>query len=79
MSIVRKQRQALAGLRVTAESVREDAAPWRFQKIHIVYRFSGHQLNGIKMTCRCVMISSSACSRVRLLPLKLMRRNHVRH
>jgi putative redox protein len=32
-------------VQVTAESVREDEAPWRFRKIHIRYTFTGRELN----------------------------------
>ncbi|NLF11421.1 MAG: SnoaL-like domain-containing protein [Anaerolineaceae bacterium] len=62
VSIVSKQRQALAGLRVTAESVREDAAPWRFQKIHIVYRFSGHHLDPQKLAHAVQLTEEKYCS-----------------
>lgn len=49
VSIVRKQRQALTGLRVTAESIREDDPPWRFQQIRIVYQFRGQDLDRLKL------------------------------
>lgn len=62
VSIVSKQRQALTGLRVTAESVREDAAPWRFQKIHIVYRFSGHHLDPQKLAHAVQLTEAKYCS-----------------
>lgn len=43
-SILKKQRQQLTALQVTAESEREESPPWRFKKIHILYRISGKNL-----------------------------------
>ncbi|RPI52267.1 MAG: hypothetical protein EHM56_08585, partial [Chloroflexi bacterium] len=62
VSIVRKQRQALTGLRVTAESVREDDPPWRFRKIRIVYRFSGHHLDPQKLGHAVELTEQKYCS-----------------
>jgi len=62
VSIVRKQRQALTGLRVTAESVREDDPPWRFRKIHIVYRFSGQHLDPQKLGHAVALTEQKYCS-----------------
>jgi len=44
-AILKKQRQPLAGLSASAESTREPKPPWRFQKIHISYKFSGENLD----------------------------------
>jgi putative redox protein len=43
-SLLRKQRQRVTALQVTAESEREAAPPWRFLKIHIRYRIAGRDL-----------------------------------
>lgn len=45
VAILRKQRQELTGVQVTAESLRDDEPPWRFRKIHIHYKFAGRNLN----------------------------------
>jgi uncharacterized OsmC-like protein len=36
MTILKKQRQAVTGLKVTAESERDGEPPWRFRSIHSV-------------------------------------------
>lgn len=43
-SILNKQRQQLTNLQVTADSERDDEPPWRYRRIHIVYRVAGHNL-----------------------------------
>ncbi len=45
MAILQKQRQEVTGLHVLAHSERDEDPPWRFRRIHIVYRFTGHDLN----------------------------------
>lgn len=45
ITILQKQRQQVTSLQVTAESQRDDEPPWRFRKIHILYKFTGHNLN----------------------------------
>jgi putative redox protein len=45
VSILKKQRQQITDLQVTAESVRDEEPPWRFRKIHIHYTFTGRDLN----------------------------------
>ena len=45
MDILTKQRQQVTALEVTAESVREDEAPWRFKKITLHYKISGQKIN----------------------------------
>jgi putative redox protein len=44
VGILRKQRQHLTGLHVTAASEQEDEPPWRFKRIRILYRFTGRNL-----------------------------------
>lgn len=62
VAIARKQRQALTGLRVTAESFREDEPPWRFQKIHVLYRFSGQRLDRQKLEHAVRLTEQKYCS-----------------
>jgi len=45
LSILHKQKQPVTAFEVSADSVRDDGPPWRFRKIHIHYRFTGHHLN----------------------------------
>lgn len=45
VAILRKQRQVVTGVRVTAESDREDEAPWRFRRIRLCYHITGHSIN----------------------------------
>lgn len=45
IAILKKQRQQVTRLEVTAESQRDDEPPWRFRKIHICYRLAGRKLN----------------------------------
>lgn len=45
ISILQKQREAVTGLEVIAESEQDAEPPWRFRKIHIVYRVAGRDLS----------------------------------
>jgi putative redox protein len=45
VAILQKQHQQLTDIQVTADSVRDDEPPWRFRKIQIHYKFTGHNLN----------------------------------
>ena len=45
VAILRKQRQQVIKLEVTAESERDDEPPWRFRKIRILYTITGRSLN----------------------------------
>ena len=45
IDILAKQRQQVTALTVSAESVREDAAPWRFLKITLHYKISGRNID----------------------------------
>jgi len=45
MDILAKQRQQVTALTVSAESEREDAAPWRFTKITLHYKISGKDID----------------------------------
>lgn len=45
VEILRKQRQELDQLKVTAEAVQDDDPPWRFRKIHIHYQAIGKNID----------------------------------
>jgi len=45
LAIVQKQRQRVTSFRVTADSERDPAPPWRFRRIHVRYQFTGHDLD----------------------------------
>lgn len=45
ITILQKQRQQVTSLQVSAESQRDDEPPWRFRKIHILYKFTGRNLD----------------------------------
>ena len=62
VAILRKQRQQLASLRVTANSVQDDEPPWRFREIHIVYEFTGHDLNEAHIERAIVLSESKYCA-----------------
>jgi putative redox protein len=45
LDILEKQHQQITALEVTADSEREDEAPWRFKKICLHYKISGKNVN----------------------------------
>jgi putative redox protein len=45
MDILKKQRQQITALEVSADSEREEEAPWRFTKIRLRYKISGRDIN----------------------------------
>jgi len=45
VEILKKQRQDLRELKVTAESTQDDNPPWRFRKIHIHYQAVGKDID----------------------------------
>lgn len=45
ISILRKQRQQVTSLEISAESQREPEPPWRYLNIRIRYRIRGHDLS----------------------------------
>ena len=69
--ILKKQRLQVTALNVIAESEREEAPPWRFLKIHILYRVTGRKLKpesirrGIELTedkyCSTLATLRKAC------------------
>jgi putative redox protein len=49
VAILRKQRQELNQLNVTAEAVQDGNPPWRFRKIHIRYQAVGRGIDPEKL------------------------------
>ncbi len=45
VAIFQKQKQQVTSFRVYVEGEQEDTAPWRFTKINICYKLTGHNLN----------------------------------
>ena len=62
MDILRKQRQIVTQLQVTAESDRDDEPPWRFRRIRIHYRFVGRNLNPEKIRRAIALSETRYCS-----------------
>ena len=62
LSIIQKQRQQVTRLEVVAESEREDDPPWRFLKIHILYRISGRGLNARQIRNAIDLTENKYCS-----------------
>jgi putative redox protein len=62
LSIMQKQRQQVTRLEVVAASEREDDPPWRFLKIHILYRISGRGLNAKQTRNAIDLTENKYCS-----------------
>lgn len=62
VEILRKQRQDLRKLEVTAESVQDDDPPWRFRKIHIRYRAIGSDIDPEKLRKAIEISEGKYCS-----------------
>lgn len=62
IAILRKQRQQVTGLQVTAESEREDEPPWRFCRIRIVYRLTGRQIEPERVRRAIELTENKYCS-----------------
>jgi putative redox protein len=62
MTILKKQRQAVTGLKVTAESERDGEPPWRFRSIHIRYRLSGRGLDAQRVRHAIELAETKYCS-----------------
>jgi len=62
VSILRKQRQQLTGLRVTAESEQDPEPPWRYRRIHILYHLTGHDLDAEHVRRAIELSETKYCS-----------------
>lgn len=61
-AILRKQRQKISGLKVSAESQREDRPPWRFRKIIIHYQIRGRSLDRKRIERAVELSQKQYCS-----------------
>lgn len=62
VEILRKQRQELIQLEVSAEAVQDEDPPWRFRKIHIHYRAVGRGLDPQKVEKAIRLSEGKYCS-----------------
>jgi len=62
VAILRKQRQSITGFEVSARSVREEEAPWRFQQIHVHYRIRGKDLDRDRISRAIELAENKYCS-----------------
>jgi putative redox protein len=62
MGIVRKQRQRVEKLAVTAESERDPEPPWRFRSILIRYHFTGRGLRAERLRQAVALSEDKYCS-----------------
>ena len=62
VEILKKQRQDLRELKVTAESTQDDDPPWRFRKIHIHYQAIGKDIDLEKLGKAIKISEEKYCS-----------------
>jgi len=62
VAILRKERQQLTGMQVIANSEREEAPPWRFKSIDIVYEFAGRNLDAGQIRRAIELTETKYCS-----------------
>lgn len=62
LAILRKQRQTVTGLRVTADSEQDPDPPWRFRRIDILYEFHGPGLSADKIQRAIELSQEKYCS-----------------
>jgi len=62
VAILRKQRQQVTRLQVTAESQRDEDPPWRYRKIRILYKISGRGLHPEKVQRAIELSETKYCS-----------------
>ncbi len=62
VAILRKQRQQVTRLEVTAESQRDEAPPWRYRKIRILYKIGGRGLSPEKVQRAIDLSENNYCS-----------------
>jgi putative redox protein len=62
VEILKKQRQQLEQLKVTAEAVQDETPPWRFRKIHIRYQAIGRGIELEKLQKAIQISEEKYCS-----------------
>jgi putative redox protein len=59
---LKKQRQPVTRLEVTAESLRDEDPPWRFRKINILYKLTGEGLSPERVQRAIELSETKYCS-----------------
>jgi putative redox protein len=62
IAILKKQRQPVTRLEVTAESLRDEDPPWRFRKINILYKLTGEGLSPERVQRAIELSETKYCS-----------------
>src|SRR4030067_335679 len=62
IAILKKQRQQVTHLEITAVSQRDDEPAWRFRKIHVRYRLAGRDLSEDKIRRAIELSETGYCS-----------------
>lgn len=62
VAILKKQRQQVTALEVSAESERDDEPPWRFRRIRVVYHLTGKDLAADKVQRAIDLAQEKYCS-----------------
>ena len=62
VEILKKQRQELNQLKVTAEAVQDETPPWRFRKIHMRYQAMGRGIELEKLKKAIEISEEKYCS-----------------
>jgi putative redox protein len=62
IAILKKQRQPVTRLEVTAESLRDEDPPWRYRKINILYKLAGEGLSPERVQRAIELSETKYCS-----------------
>lgn len=62
ISILRKQRQQVNGLNITAESDQDDQPPWRFRRIRLCFQVRGWGLDEVRIRRAIELSEEKYCS-----------------
>jgi putative redox protein len=62
INIVRKQQQQVTRFEVIADSERDAEPPWRFRRIHILYRLTGRDLHADAIKRAVELTETKYCS-----------------
>ena len=62
VDILHKQRQKVTGLQVFADSERDEDPPWKFKRIHVHYKITGHNLRPDRVQQAITLSETKYCS-----------------
>lgn len=62
VDILRKQRQSLTGLSITAQAEQAPEPPWAFTRIHLHYVLTGQDLDPVKVERAIALSQDKYCS-----------------